>query len=445
MSNNMFEERTLPKYRHRGWLGLIRILAIPGAFVAGMRRTMRLVENPPFAELPDFDPQGKFALPPRRLAALRQASHYIDHALPAPGMRFVGEEVPSFLYFGRTVNNEREFVGFASLPGLSGKPPPYDAKRANLVWMQREQKTPTPSDRRLLVALRALAVGLLTGRRVTPRLVQHVALFSRYFAWAWIYCAHHRDTLPRLAVVANDHSAGPIAFSSVMKIWGVPRLYLQHGEVSERLPPLEFEYSVLRNSISLDIYRRIGPVSGEVFVVPRKVAEPRYAELLRSPPEPVEVVVYPSSVHRDAVLREMLHAIVANPAVAKCAVKPHPRSPVSGSDVIDGVEVIDSIPDRAHLALVGNSSITLELLARGVRAYILFALDSIDQDYYGFVANGVARSVELENLSDAFWRDWLPAQPMMTALARYDPLIDDEWRADAAHLGQCLARYFEGN
>ncbi|EHK54143.1 hypothetical protein MAXJ12_26778, partial [Mesorhizobium alhagi CCNWXJ12-2] len=72
-----------------------------------------------------------------------------------------------------------------------------------------------------------------------------------------------------MLVLANDHMPVHIAISMAMKSVGVPRLYLQHAEVSEAFPPLDFEFNLLRSQKSLDTYRAIGEIEGKVYIVPR--------------------------------------------------------------------------------------------------------------------------------------------------------------------------------
>src|SRR5690606_10483271 len=95
---------------------------------------------------------------------------------------------------------------------------------------------------------------------VSASIVYQQILYSRsLLAFALAFAAPDA-VRPAALVQANDHSPVRVALSMVMKALGVPRVYLQHAEVTEHFPELDFEYSVLRNRQSLKTYESIGPV-----------------------------------------------------------------------------------------------------------------------------------------------------------------------------------------
>src|SRR5690606_28826483 len=104
---------------------------------------------------------------------------------------------------------------------------------------------------------------------IGPSLVRRQIIYSQSF-FNFLIAFLSRDAVkPAVLIQANDHSPSRVALSMIMKGLGVPRVYLQHAEVTQHFPPLDFECSVLRNEQSRDTYEAIGPLHGQVYVIPR--------------------------------------------------------------------------------------------------------------------------------------------------------------------------------
>lgn len=428
--------------------GLPRVLRMPGQFLHGAGRVLRMLDQ---SEAVDEARERRVveqyplsAPAAGRIRRLRHVWRHLLRELPVSATRFEPEHSPALLYCGGTANNEREFEWLGTLPGVDGHLPAYRREDMNFFRFARRRSSAAAADRALVVGVRLLAMGALAMRDITPRAVHHMVHYARFFVWAYQFCAHNRRSLPRLAVVANDHSAAPVAFSMIMRLWRIPRVYLQHAEVSPRFPQIDFEYSVLRNTVSADVYRAIGPVRGELFVVPRDFRPARYERLLEPPSAPVAVVLYPSSVFESARLQDAIHALRSNPQVSRCALKPHPRSRRERYAALDGVELLDTMPAWPHVAIVPNSSVALELLRQGVPVYQLFTLDAIAGDYYGFVRSGVTHEIGADDLQRPFWHERRYTPGMIGCLAQFDPLLDGAWRGDLARITARMAMHVTG-
>ncbi len=95
--------------------------------------------------------------------------------------------------------------------------------------------------------------------RITAGLVhQQVAYSKAALMFARSFAAPDAVS-PRAIVQANDHSPARVALSMVAKALGIPRIYVQHAEVSPAFPPLDMDHAVLRNARSLATYPRSAP------------------------------------------------------------------------------------------------------------------------------------------------------------------------------------------
>ncbi|MEL7162836.1 MAG: hypothetical protein AAFN92_18910 [Bacteroidota bacterium] len=69
---------------------------------------------------------------------------------------------------------------------------------------------------------------------------------------------------PRMIIFSNDHEPEARSLLFAAKKRGIPTVYLQHASVTDFFPPLRFDLSLLEGQATLDVYRRVGPVTGRV-------------------------------------------------------------------------------------------------------------------------------------------------------------------------------------
>lgn len=278
--------------------------------------------------------------------------------------------------------------------------------------------------------------GMVSGSHLN----QHLQYTGTFLGILHSY-AGRRHLLPRIAVVANDHSPAQVGFAMAMESLGVPVIYVQHAEVSEIFPPLDFTASVLRNQRSLDTYRRIGPVKGRAFIVSRVFDRARFQDAMAPVPAQATVGVYPTSRFDRADLRIAIEALRRNPSVRDYFVKLHPNSPLTfDEEEAAYFRFRTHTPEDRHVAVVGNSSMVVELLSQGHPVYQLFALDHVDPDYYGFVKAGFAPSIERSDLETGFWTGGFYDDAWLERGSRFEPAVQgDQWAA-RRELARFMAR-----
>ncbi len=332
----------------------------------------------------------------RSLSEPRQAAiaYTIDTIMAARQATFRLPDV-DLLFMGRTQNNIREFQFFRSLLRW-----PPDPAHANVVDLPLRNTDLDPGITGLLPDI----VAQIYEKRssFSPALVHQVTRFLTHYTRYVLSMAHSRSTLPGIAVVANDHSPNTVAFALAAKCFGVPRVYLQHAEVSGGFPALDFEISILRNNRSKQIYAELGPSSGDVFVISR-FAEPFvHPSLGFDENGRIPVVIYTTGRVRLEGLVALLEQLHGNPKVSAVYIKPHPNQ-----EPIDWPAGANIHPDpftEKHLAIAGNSSVVVELLHRGIPVWQNFDFDPVERDYYGFVRSKVVAEVQLSALSSPFWQ-----------------------------------------
>lgn len=335
----------------------------------------------------------------------------------ALGGKVLALREPGIACDGRTSNNLREFAFLNRLCGRSILGTNYATS----------ERVPGPcrdhfgTVARALI-LRAAAAFYSKRERITAGLAHQQAEYAHTLLF-FARSLHAPDAVVPCALVqANDHSPQRVAASMVFKALGVPRIYLQHAEVSSYFPPLDMEHAVLRNARSLETYAAIGPVAGHTYVIPRGIT-PDLPSLARERGSGVKVVVYPTSRVNASALRDVIAKLVSNSHVAQVALKPHPGATVSAADLLgslaDEVSYLDTIPEFDHVAVVGNSSVSVDLLQHGIPVYQCFTFDAVEADYYGLVASGI--TLPAEDLTGRFWTPYSINAAWRTAFARLAP------------------------
>lgn len=341
-------------------------------------------------------------------------------------------EFDGFCCDGNTKNNIREFEFFDELC----KPIGVSVLGQNLASLPRVSVGQ-------LSALQSRIAGLIlrdleeyyenTGN-ITASLIQQHAAYSRYFFSSILSFFSSGAVLPTALVTANDHSPARVATSMVMKAAGVPRIYLQHAEVTRLFPPLDFEFNVLRNLKSLHTYEALGAVDRRTtFVISRQSESFCADNLARERRGPVAVGIYPTARVNLEALRQLVVALSNNTLVSRIILKEHPGSAGAGLSslaLFDKLEFSKSIPLFDHLAIVGNSSVAVELLHRGIPVYHDFSLDPVGRDYYGLVRSGITREIVTSEAERAFWTPYNIDDDWLDAYQLWDPMVGYDLQAD---------------
>ena len=403
----------------------------------GLQRVSRVIDaNANYDELMEhrlgesqwtaFDPD--ISLSARCDAAIK----LFDKKFRSRKPKVIFPEFSGFACEGRSHNNIREFRFFERICAPAG----IEILRSNYADCETVAVTHLTDEQKRARAKVSADVAQFYASRsdITASLVRQQILYSRSFFNFLMAFTQPGAVLPLALVQANDHSPVRVALSMVMKGLRVPRIYLQHAEVTQNFPPLDFEYSVLRNARSRETYENIGPVDGDVFVIAREEQEFAQERLFKPRDTGVTVAIYPTArVRIDQILR-IIEILRQNLDVRKIIVKQHPAASKQFDDRIEGsgAVIANGIPEEDHIAIVGNSSITIELLHRGIPVFQNFDFDPVATDYYGFVAKGLTYQTAIADLSVQFWRTYPPSDRWIDSYLQWDPTAAPDYLAEEA-------------
>lgn len=324
--------------------------------------------------------------------------------------------------FGKTTNNLREFEFFINI--LNEKKVRFSHASFLQQFPRRRVCIPDNLKDAVLEVLDQAAVFARNANLTLAHFKQHQEYTKTYLGLLTSYM-DAAGTLPKIAVVANDHSPAQVAFKAVMEHFRVPVIYVQHAEVTKVFPPLDFAASILRNDVSLDIYRQIGPIRGTTFVVSRTGGSQAFHKVHDTLQKTDVVGIYPTTRFNMPELKETARNLELNTDVSDYFVKPHPADieRISKEDQ-SLLRVCRTIPDVPHIALAGNSSVVTDLLARGNPVFQIYELDNIEPDYYGFVAAGLVPRISREDVrSGRFWQSESYGDDWLRIAARFEPAM----------------------
>lgn len=263
---------------------------------------------------------------------------------------------------------------------------------------------------------------------ITASLVHQHVLYSRSYFSFFLSFSLTSAVKPTALVVANDHSPVRVALCMIAKGLSIPRIYLQHAEVTPNFPPLDFEYSVLRNKRSVEAYREAGPLLGRIYVIPRYKEPFAKEKLVRSRLIPTTVVIYPTSRFLVQPLTRLIRVLANNAAVKKIIIKEHPGA-TGGLGHLSSVADVDfstAVPEEDHIAIVGNSSVAVELLHQGIPVYQNFDFDPVERDYYGLVKSAITAEISMADAAQVFWKPYDLSEQWLEAYSAWDASAAEE-------------------
>ena len=226
-----------------------------------------------------------------------------------------------------------------------------------------------------------------------------------------VYRRALRNYQTRAVIFSNDHNDDTRSLLLACQAEGVPTAYVQHASVSAIFPPLGFDLNLLEGQDALDKYRLCGPVRGRVELVGMPKADSFLGKKNTQPY--IRHVGVACNIHDPILaLTEALAFLMQELPELTFTLRPHP------SDTRDFKLLRQRLPAlrwsdaqkenvfcflQQHDALIAaDTSTHLEAtMLNLVSIYYQFGPNSLLNDYYGYVAHGLADSAQnLSGLAD---------------------------------------------
>jgi hypothetical protein len=238
---------------------------------------------------------------------------------------------------------------------------------------------------------------------------------------------------PKCLVLANDHSEKQRALLNAAKRLNIPTVYIQHASISDFMPPLDFDLSLLEGQDAWDKYKKIGKIQGEV----RLIGMPKFDNFIqfRNTSTTVQNIGFCANLfdNQEDITRA-IQTIQTQFPKNKITFRLHPgdkrKLEIADSVTISTKE--ESIFDflkKQDLIISGSSSVHLEAVLLNVSS-IYFEVSPIQknmQDAYGYVKNGlVEQASDLEDLIKKIEKEIKNRQPVFQKAQYYNALVGTE-------------------
>jgi hypothetical protein len=202
---------------------------------------------------------------------------------------------------------------------------------------------------------------------------------------------------PKALVISNDHNMPNRVMAKVAREKGIPSIYIQHASVTEKFPPLIFDYALLEGYDALQKYESTGPSMTQVFLV----GMPKMDEYLehRNTHEAAQSIGICTN-KLDPLLRvqQLCECIRTEFLSRPFYLRPHPGDKRSAwKELAEKYEMAFSDPKvetsfeflkQVDVIIAGDSNILLEAALMNVFP-IYYDFAETDLDAYGFRRNGL--------------------------------------------------------
>lgn len=207
-----------------------------------------------------------------------------------------------------------------------------------------------------------------------------------------------RRTAPNAVVVANDHVMWLRAFVKAAQDEKIPTIYLQHASVSERFPPLAFDYAFLEGIDTLEKYASIGPSQTEVFLTGMPKFDAFFNSLNdKDRAHSVGICTNPLDTFQD--VKSLCDCLEESFPDLNVILRPHPgdKRTKSWAELANtyawqfsngNEENSFQFLQRIDANIAGDSNIHLEAVLLNVFP-IYYVFGRLNTDYYGFHRNGL--------------------------------------------------------
>jgi len=274
--------------------------------------------------------------------------------------------------------------------------------------------------------------------------------------WVCFFLDSFKERRPSLVIVANDHNSSNRSLMLVCRSLGIRSAFLQHASASRHLPALNFDYAFLDGASALAVYsdiesiRRVGglpPLEPRIFLSGQKKPV-RLGSPLGQSPDRVGFAL--KAIDPLDVTRKLIDQLLERGV--RLTIRWHPGQSSSFrrnlskclehvADVEFSDPARDSLPaffSKVCCVLAGNSSIHLEAALAGRPAFYYECWkDSVD-DYYGYVAAGLAK--RLNSVDDIVYnwelarRGDFPSEDQVKSIRNYSASYRTEYEGREGEL-----------
>ncbi|MBK29021.1 MAG: hypothetical protein CMO77_09320 [Verrucomicrobiales bacterium] len=393
-------------------------------FISGLKSSFSVINNGDVPSYRKVDDQKYSDFNSSYLSVYRESKRYLRD-IKTPCVKIGYRDL---LYFGHTLNNIKEFELFYELCSDKLVIQDSPSKHNNFELFTRKGKRGQNTSLNRLIPFVVVFVFILFRVKLNKTSFHYAMQYTYYFIFYFLNFSSQKLLMPKIAVLANDHTPKYLAASKVLKFFCVDRIYFQHGAVSDLFPKLDYELSVLWNEKSAEIYGESS--NNKLLTISRQRERLNFVKADVS--DKSNIVIFTTSIPNVENLSLLIERLNRTKEVSNVFLQPHPRGK-NLSEVRGSFSVIRDYKALSHgfVPIVGNSSIALELALQNRAVYQCFDLDDIGYDYYGFVSDDICLDIKIADVDSEY--SFPTFTPSVKALKIYCPKLSG---VDKEHISQ---------
>lgn len=273
----------------------------------------------------------------------------------------------------------------------------------------------------------------------------HYWLIYGYYLAARIWL---KKTNPKAIIMANDHSFQNRIILKVAKEYNILTFYLQHASVTDKFPPLAFDFALLDGMDALEKYNCSGLTKTKVFLIgickfDKYYNDINYHRMVKT------LGICASNIDRVSSIERLCKKIkMAFPSL-HIILRPHPGDSrydewirISALYEMDFSDARKEMPfdflKKIDVIIAGDSNILLEAAVMNIYP-MYYDISQKRADYYGFIKNGLTQYfLEPEDVCKTIHKI-LNNKPYIRNKAKYYcNAIDTEFDGHSSHLSCSL-------
>jgi len=224
---------------------------------------------------------------------------------------------------------------------------------------------------------------------------QYLLSYGYYIvANIWVYVLK-----PKLIVLSNDHIMKTRVITTVAQGFRIPVIYLQHATVTEKFPPLFFDYALLEGEDSLNKYKKNEAYNTKIYLIGMPKLDISY-KYINENKKTNTVGICTNMLDSINDIEDLCVLLNKEIPTIHIIIRPHPgdtsrenawRLLVENYSFSYSTVTIENSFDflkKVDVIIAGNSSILLEATLLNVYPLMLKSNTEV-KDVYGFVKNGL--------------------------------------------------------
>lgn len=252
---------------------------------------------------------------------------------------------------------------------------------------------------------------------------------------------------PKCLVLANDHSEKQRALLNAAKRLNIPTIYIQHASISDFMPPLDFDLSLLEGQDAWDKYQGKGEIKGKVQLIGMPKFD-NYIQFRKETKGVQNIGICTNLLDNQDDITIALKTIAGKFPKCQVSFRPHPgdKRTFEIPDTIGISTKAESIFDflkRQDVLISGSSSVHLEAILLNVTS-IYFEVSTMQanmQDAYGYVKNGlIEQANDVEDLVEQIETMMRFRQPVYQKAQYYNAVVGTK---NEGKSGQLAAKYIQ--